>query len=64
VVFHLTGSKIKIPGNVGPIDRSPFVDVSLIAVSQDEMRFRLRECFLEDFDGLTIYRYSGFVVQL
>jgi hypothetical protein len=45
---------------VNSIDSSPFITISMISVSQDEMGFRLRECFLEDFDGSTIYRSLGF----
>jgi hypothetical protein len=52
---------IQIPGMVTSIDGSAFAGLSLnsVSVSPDNMRFRLRECFLEDFSGSTIYRYFG-----
>jgi hypothetical protein len=39
---------IEIPGSVSFIDGSAFTDLSVISVAPDNMRFRVRECFLED----------------
>jgi hypothetical protein len=52
---------IGIPGNVTCIDGSASAWVSLnsIWVSPDNMRFQLRDCFLEDVGGPTIYWYFG-----
>jgi hypothetical protein len=60
--FRWSGLKsIEIPGSVTFIDGSVFAGPSLnsVAVSPDNTRFRLRECFLEDFAGSTINRYFG-----
>jgi hypothetical protein len=52
---------IEIPSGVRFIDGSAFCGVSLdsISMSRDTGMFRLRELFLEDFDGSTIWRYFG-----
>jgi hypothetical protein len=62
--FLFSGSGLKsivIPGGVTSIDGSAFAVLSLnsISVSANNKRFRVRECFLEDCDGSTIYRYFG-----
>jgi hypothetical protein len=60
--FSETGLKsIEIPGSVAFIDGSSFAGLSLISVSvcPDSVRFRVRECFLVDFDGSTIYQSFG-----
>jgi hypothetical protein len=60
--FRDSGLKsITIPPLVTFIDGSAFVGVSLnsISISPDNQRFRLRDWFLESFDGSTIYRYLG-----
>jgi hypothetical protein len=52
--FYKSGLKsIEIPGGVTVIEYRAFGGISLnsIRVSPDNMRFRLREYFLEDFDG-------------
>jgi hypothetical protein len=57
--FSGSGLKsIEIPGSVTFIDGSSFARLALnpVSVSPDSMRFRLRECLLEAFDGSTIYR--------
>jgi hypothetical protein len=53
---------VVIPPSVTFIDGSAFDDVSLkaVSISPDNKRFRLRGCFLESFDGSTIYRYYVF----
>jgi hypothetical protein len=52
---------IVIPPNVAFISGSAFATNSLssISVSPDNQHFRIRESFLEDRDGSTIYRYFG-----
>jgi hypothetical protein len=60
--FDRSGLKsIEIPGSVTFIDGSAFALLSLnsVSVSPDNIRFRVRDSFLEDFDGSTIYRYFG-----
>jgi hypothetical protein len=60
--FEKSGLKsIEIPGSVTFIDSSVFAyaSVSFISVSPDNRGFRVRECFLETFDGSRIYRYFG-----
>jgi hypothetical protein len=60
--FRRSGLKsIEIPDRDTFIDGSAFAGFSLnsIWVSPENMRFRLRECFLETFDGSTICRYFG-----
>jgi hypothetical protein len=52
---------IEIPGSVSSIDGSAFAGIPLnsVSVSTDNMRFRVRECFLEDCDGSTVYLCFG-----
>jgi hypothetical protein len=60
--FYKSGlQSIEIPGRVTFIGGFAFARISLtsISVSPDNTRFRLREFFLEDFDGSTIHRYFG-----
>jgi hypothetical protein len=54
-------TSIVIPAGVTFIDGSAFVGLSLssIWISPDNGRFRVRDEFLEDFDGSVIYRYFG-----
>jgi hypothetical protein len=58
--FRESGLKsIEIPGSVTSISVSAFSGLFLdsFCVSPDNRRFRVREFFLEDFDGLTICQY-------
>jgi hypothetical protein len=61
VCFGSGLKSIAIPCSVTFIDGSAFGELSLasIGVSPDNMRFRVREYFLEHFDGSRIYRYFG-----
>jgi hypothetical protein len=61
--FYGSGLKsIEIPGSVTFLSGSAFVVIFLnsICVCQDNMQFRVRECFLEAFDGSVIYRCFGY----
>jgi hypothetical protein len=61
-VFVGSGLKsLEIPAGVTFVDGSAFARLSLnyVWVSPDNMRFRVRDCFLEDFGGSTIFRYFG-----
>jgi hypothetical protein len=40
------------------------LSVNSVWISRDNMRFRRRECFLEDFDGSTMYRYFGSCISI
>jgi hypothetical protein len=60
--FEFSGlTSIDIPPSLTFIDGSALSGVSLnsVSVSPDHKRFRLRDCFLEDYDGSTICRYFG-----
>jgi hypothetical protein len=60
--FSSSGLKsIEIPPNVAIVCGSAFIAESLnsISVSRDNRYFRIRESFLEDICGSTIYRYFG-----
>jgi hypothetical protein len=62
LAFSRSGLKsIEIPRNVVSIDGSAFhcVSPTSISISRDNVTFRLREWFLENFSGSTIYRYFG-----
>jgi hypothetical protein len=59
--FHRTGLKsIIIPSNVASICGSAFPgSLNSISISPDNQHFRIRDSFLEDINGSTIYRYFG-----
>jgi hypothetical protein len=60
--FQVSGLRsIEIPGSVAFIDGSAFTGPSLnsVSVSPDSTHFRVRECFLEDCDGSTVYLCFG-----
>jgi hypothetical protein len=62
MTFSQSGLKsIVIPPSISFIDGSAFVQSSLssISISPDNQRFRVRDSFLEDVNGSTIYRYFG-----
>jgi hypothetical protein len=62
LAFARSGLKsIEIPPRITFLDGSVFAGVSLtsLSIAPENRKFRVRESFLEDFEGSTIHRYFG-----